>query len=78
MTPNQYRDLSGAREMATQSLSRQYVIECSVRQVCEGAAPMAEWPNDAKSVQRPIRSERNGDTKFVSAIRNRMFCASAV
>ena len=39
---------------------------------------MAEWPNDAKSVQRPIRSERNGDTKFVEAIVNEMFSASAV
>ena len=50
MTPNLYRDLSRAREMATQSLSWQYVIECSLRQVCERGAPMAEWPNDAKPV----------------------------
>ena len=42
MTKNLCSDLSGAREMATRGLSRQYVIECSVRQVCEGAAPMAE------------------------------------
>ena len=50
MTKNLCSDLSGAREMATQSLSWQYVMECSLRQVCEGAAPMTEWPNDAKPV----------------------------
>ena len=36
-------------------------MECSLRQVCEGAAPMAEWPNDAKPVLRPISSKGNGE-----------------